>query len=116
MNKERLTQLSTLLRELSPTNPVGFDQTRWYCGTSADAIGHACLSRLFTDQGLRLQHNGFDWEPTYEGMGGWEAVEAFFELSSAEAERLFYEYPNPVDTTPADVADRIDELLATVEA
>ena len=115
MNRERLQQMVTMLRELPATNHIGFDLGDWYCGTTACAVGHACLDPVFREQGLTLRQDFDGVCPVFGVHDGWDAVEMFFELSTAEAENLFYRPTYPeygANTTPAHVADRIEELLA----
>jgi hypothetical protein len=116
MNRERLQQMVTMLRELPEEQ---FDLADWQCGTTACAVGHACLHPWFNDQGLMLLVEiGDDApSPSYQGSFGWSAVEEFFDLSAVDAEYLFYRfnYPNWGDfTTAADVADRIELRLQDI--
>jgi len=91
----------------------GFHLRAWNCGTTACAVGHACLNPVFQKQGLRfgLRHGN----PIYDEYDSWYAVERFFGLSERQATYLFYdeEYPDQgKDTTAAEVADRIESFLA----
>ncbi|TCG09320.1 hypothetical protein BZM27_05830 [Paraburkholderia steynii] len=115
MNRERLQQMVTMLRNL-PEDAIRFDLARWHddensCGTTACAVGHACFNKVFTDQGLKL----VDDVPNFNGYESWDAVEEFFELSGPVSSDLFYSphYPNGDRTTPGEVADRIEALLAS---
>lgn len=114
MNRERLQQMVTMLRDLSPVHHKGFDISDWHCGTSACAVGHACLTPSFQVQGLELQYDGSGWMPAFDGETSWYAVEKFFDLSEKDAEHLFYRtsYDTSYDTTANEVADRIEEFLA----
>jgi hypothetical protein len=118
MHKERLTQMVAMLRSLPPEGlpaqgqeRVEFDLGSWNCGTSACAVGHACLSPVFTEQGLA--YDRITGDPLFEGRVAWPAVERFFDLSPDRAERLFadWRYENGVDTTPEQVATRIEEFI-----
>lgn len=94
-----------VLERSSPGLPEGF------CGTTACAVGHACLDPWFNGQGLHLVA---DSEPFYQGFGGWLAVSTFFGLTGSEANRLFMacNYETGTQTTAAQVRDRILELIA----
>jgi len=118
MNKERLLKLADLL-EADAKNPKGvkFDLSEWgeavdpktpvNCGTSACAVGLACISGAFKKEGLGYEVvEGKEWDdldkpsaiytinPTYKKMSGWDAVAKFFGIGYADAEYLFssYEY------------------------
>ena len=112
MNKERLSQMVTMLRNLPPEPAVKFRLHDWHCGTSACAVGHACLNPWFNEQGLTLNEYG---GPDFKGGFGWNAVEEFFGVNQLESRRLFYEgeYADGSETQPAEVADRIESFLAT---
>ena len=110
MHKERLEQMVVVLRSLPPEK---FDISDWQCGTSACAVGHACTSPVFKEQGLGLRYDFDGITPTYGVHYGWSAVEEFFELGMRDAEHLFYvsEYSNRALTKPSEVADRIEAFL-----
>jgi hypothetical protein len=111
MNRERLQQMVTMLRGLPLEGEVAFNLETWNCGTSACAVGHACLNPVFEDQGLQWDAILFD--PVYEGSCGWSAVEQFFDISAPKAEWLFadWRYPTGGDTSPDEVASRIESFL-----
>lgn len=118
MNRERLQQMVTMLRELPATHHIGFDLETWHCGTSACAVGHACINPEFRAQGLDLYVNTKGVAiPQYANLTGWDAVEDFFDLGMGDCERLFAEwrYPNGNGTTPRQVADRIEYFLENRE-
>lgn len=115
MHRERLEQMVTMLRGLPPEGEVGFDLSSWHCGTTACAVGHACLNPKFQEQGLKLVPSRSDgFIPSYAGNTGWEAVRSFFGLGAEEDDYLFFawEYPKGSQTTAAEVADRIEDFLA----
>lgn len=109
MNRERLQQMVTMLRELPEET---FNLDAWTCGTSACAVGWACVNPVFTEQGLKRRHTG---APEFMGLSSWDAVEAFFELKMHQSSYLFdiCEYPKEAGTTPDEVADRIESFLAS---
>lgn len=114
MNKQRLEQMVVMLRGLPPEK---FNIGRWHCGTSACAVGHACCSPAFQEQGLSLRKYDWECEPAFDGETSWEAVEKFFDIKPSAASYLFYdrEYPNEGETTALEVADRIESFIAEHE-
>jgi hypothetical protein len=114
MNRERLEQMVAMLRELPPET---FNLTNWQCGTTACAVGHACLNPVFKEQGLNLRIDENGVTPAFEGALGWFAVEKFFGLNEERANHFFHrwEYPNLGKTTAAEVADRIESFLQNAE-
>ena len=115
MNRERLTQMVTMLRALSEAPEVKFNLHDWHCGTSACAVGHACLNPVFMDQGLELTYWG---APRFDARSSWDAVTHFFEIDREAAGHLFSDdaYKTGGNTEPAAVADRIESFLAGAEA
>jgi hypothetical protein len=109
MNKERLQQMVTMLRGLPEENQ--FNLEIWSCGTSACAVGWACVNPVFIEQGLKRRHTG---APEFKGLTSWDAVEAFFEINLDESEHLFDygTYPKFCGTGPGEVADRIEAFIA----
>jgi hypothetical protein len=102
MNKRRLLKLADLL-EADAANECGikFDLGLWAstegnqkapelnCGTTACAVGLACISGAFKRQGLTYTSEWGGIWPHFDGLREWEAVEAFFGLSASESEFLF---------------------------
>ncbi|MFM0044075.1 hypothetical protein [Paraburkholderia sediminicola] len=111
MHKQRLEQMVTMLRGLPPEGEVKFNLEVWNCGTSACAVGHACVSPVFIKQGLKW--DGIMRDPVFGGACGWRAVERFFDVIPDDAERLFadWRYTTGGKTTPNQVADRIAEFI-----
>jgi hypothetical protein len=108
MHKERLEQMVTMLRGLPPEK---FDISDWHCGTTACAVGHACVSPVFNEQGLELSV----WDgPKFGEFDGWSAVREFFELNTVDANYLFDmdKYIQGPLTLAGDVADRIEAFIA----
>lgn len=92
-----------------------------FCGTSACAIGHACLDPRFNALGLTLRpaRNDMCWpDPEFiDGPfqhHGWPAVKVFFDLSEGQAHYLFLDerYQTGVRTTAKMVQERLDQFLA----
>lgn len=91
------------------------------CGSTCCAIGSCGSIQEFRDAGFSIRVTKLTAVPFYNGYENWPAVEAFFDLSESDTERLFadHAYPKRYDpeteyeysiATPGDVADRIDEL------
>lgn len=137
---ERLKLLHTLLGEIrdTPRPDTHFNLGTWYdstvdflidyvdgggelggidhsCGTVACAIGHACLDPRFNALGLKMCLYGY---PETEGATGWVAVDEFFGLQGSEAHHLFDPdfYPNEINTTLAEVIDRLHNFITTKES
>lgn len=110
MNKQRLEQMVTMLRALPPEKRDDFNLIHWKCGTTACAVGHACVDPVFTEQGLRRSYTD---APSFEGRSSWDAVERFFDLNNTQSNHLFSvdEYPEFELTTPDQVASRIAQFI-----
>ena len=141
MNKQRLLTLATELEK--PELPVPFDMENWYsrpctleeeldenpnvtpleaahnCGTSACAVGLACLMPEFQKQGLTT----LGGQPVYNGAKHWAAVGLFFDINMHMAHHLFdpedyegeadiYDSSDYEKITPQMVAARIREVVA----
>ena len=118
----RLEQAEHFLR----THPAeGFDLATWYertdCGTVCCAVGAMAASGQF--EGLHLVHTPRarwkpDAVPRFEEWWSWDAVERYFGLTSYDAINIFQTSgylddhgEERHDVKPAEVADRIRELL-----
>jgi hypothetical protein len=110
MHKERLQQMVTMLRGLPEGKRKTFDLDEWQYGTSACAVGYACLDPVFNGQGLRFE----GLSPEFADNRGWDAVTAFFQIDPGDACQLFEisSYSTRGNTTPAQVADRIEAFIA----
>lgn len=115
MHKERLEQMVVMLRNLPPEKCENFDLTDWNCGTSACAVGWACLDPVFIQQGLVF--DSLRITPEFMGNDGWYAVKAFFGIEFDQGRHLFDigRYAKGEHATPDDVADRIELFLASTE-
>jgi hypothetical protein len=112
MNRARLEHLLTVLDCV----PEGaFQMDNWVCGTTACAIGWAAQDSIFKEEGLTLMFH----TPQFNEASGFYAVENFFDISVSIARALFApeSYRQDVNftciATPADVAARVRELLAS---
>jgi hypothetical protein len=133
MNKERLLTLAAFLDTVEPAK---FDLKTWRikteipvegaagvyfeaksdvtdselegCGTTACAVGWACLMPEFIKEGLSYKNHS----PTYDKSTSWEAVTRFFGISYREADVLFavscYE---SCKAGPHEVAERIRTVV-----
>lgn len=140
MHIERLQLLVTLLKEKleeQKTGKVVFSLSSWilprhhragtnealaassqrpdilehgFCGTSACAVGYACLDERFNAQGLVL---GRFNDPCYRTSACWDAVERFFEIDGVASIHLFSEgtYPNHGSTTLPEVIERLEAFI-----
>lgn len=131
INIERLERLAVLLDGYRPEpSAPDFDLAGWAttetrrtgflwlrkreCGTQGCAVGLACLSGIFANEGLSLTTNASGYLPVFEGKRSWYAVEAFFGLSIKQAIRLFQPDSYPVSRGPlaaAFVAARIRDMI-----
>jgi hypothetical protein len=111
MHRERLEQMVVMLRGLPPEK---FDIAEWHtpseCGTTACAVGWACVAPVFVKQGLYLH----DQAPAFQTLTGWAAVHQFFELGSHDSHFLFDAdwYDRRYSTPAVEVADRVEWFLA----
>ncbi|MBF3563881.1 hypothetical protein ISF73_11190 [Burkholderia pseudomallei] len=137
MHIERLKMLSSMLKTVNPNH---FDLGDWVdspwstreaiaipnddlrqrivdCGTTACAVGWACMMPEFQAQGLNYKWDTVCYSsalsPTYEGEESWLAVCNFFEIDRPTADYLFshHEYEVGRATEPSEVAERIDALI-----
>ena len=82
------------------------------CGTTACAVGWACVIPAFKEQGLHWDGDiAFIHGDVHEV--GWDAAEEFFGLDSTESGKLFrYSSYERGNNGPRDVAARIREMVA----
>jgi hypothetical protein len=70
------------------------------CGTTACAVGLACVSGAFKRSGLTYRIDGFGLMPFLdksETISGWKAVDVFFDLTERESSFLFIPEYYPFD-------------------
>lgn len=133
MNRERLERLAALLEGYRDRETPRFDLQSWgtsknqrgglfwlrkdSCGTAACAVGLACHSGAFTQDGLshETDANGAI-TPMFRDFEGWTAVKAFFGLDQSQATSLFaahsYELTDGEAAAQA-VATRIRQTIAS---
>lgn len=127
--RERLLFLRDALRRPMPAD-FRFDMSRWRanllpnerdgCGTAACALGYATLLPELAAEGLSWLEAPapFMGRIVFGDQGDYEAGELFFGLNRDQSEFLFD--PTAYDCheseiTAADVADRIDRVLANLD-
>jgi hypothetical protein len=136
MNRERLNRLATLLDAYRDSNTPRFDLQSWGksetrrggflwlrqqpCNTAACAVGHACVSGVFAEDGLSYDKdkNG-GLTPMFDGVEGWDAVKAFFGLNQVQVVGLFAEHSYDVtegEAAAQAVATRIRQTIAQRDA
>ncbi len=124
-----IPRLETLADFLWDLEPKGFNIIGWGsvedCGTVACAGGHATTIPTLREAGLSSIKDKCDTNllmPVYEDSGfkwtGLGALCHFFGLTADQAMRIFYSYSYPLmsETTPRNVATRIREIIAEIEA
>jgi len=119
--RERLALLAERLREPLPAGTI-FNMGVWRverdCGTVACAVGLAMAMPEFQAEGLsarsEMRTPGYFSPLIHPGYTSMAAVTEFFRLPFLEADFLFSpdSYERRSDTTPGEVADRIDASLA----
>lgn len=122
MNRESLKRLAVLLEECRDSDVTRFDLQNWgkfavrragflwldqrSCNTAACAVGLACGSGIFAEDGLSYEIDEINMEitPLFRNLKGWSAVKAFFDLDQVQAVELF---AGPsYETTEGEVAAR----------
>lgn len=83
------------------------------CGTTACAMGWAASIPEFSKAGLKLAREFGYIAPFYEGLDGFEAARAFFDIDYMDAVYLFApgQYPLKDLNNPEAVINRINKLL-----
>jgi hypothetical protein len=93
LQRKRLLALADYLDRVKRER---FDMATWYhkteCGTTACAMGHACMMRRFQKLGLKLRVCVFDQAsrvPYYKGYEELGAADKFFGLDRFQSKYLF---------------------------
>ena len=136
MNRERLSRLATLLEGYRDRDAPRFSLQNWgetetqrrgflwlrrhTCNTAACAVGLACVSGVFAEDGLSYDEgNNGALTPMFDGIEGWSAVKTFFGLDQSQAVRLFAEHSYDViegEIAAQAVAARIRQVIALHKA
>ena len=133
MNRERLKRLAVLLEGYRDGDVTRFDLQNWgkfetqragflwldqrSCNTAACAVGFACGSGIFAEDGLSYEVDKINMEltPIFRDLEGWSAVKSFFDLDHVQAVELFaahsYELTEGEVAAQA-VAARIRKMIA----
>ena len=135
MNHERLERLATLLEGYRDGNAPRFDLQSWGktetqrrgflwsrqhdCNTAACAVGLACGSGIFAEDGLSyvVDERTSGLTPIFRDLEGWSAVKSFFGLDQGQAVAVFAEHSYEVTKGQAAaqaVAERIRQMIAPV--
>jgi hypothetical protein len=132
MNRKRLTRLALILEDYHDRNAPRLDLQNW--GTSenkrrgflwlgqrsrnkaACAVGLACASGVFADDGLsyEVDTKNSGLTPIFRDLEGWNAVKSFFDLDQVQAVRLFAEHSYEVtegEAAARAVAARIRQMI-----
>lgn len=128
MNRERLTQLIRVLREVEDGTatrpwdmgmwfgPPGHGVLRLTCETSACAWGHCAVDGWFQQQGVRVEQGVLYTVPSFRGELGHRAASLFFGIGQEDSRKLFFtEYYTAELVTPEMVRERVEDLLRDPE-
>lgn len=137
MNRERLKRLAVLLEGYRDDNAPRFDLQNWgeaenrrigflwlgqrSCNTAACAVGLACDSGIFAEDGLwyELDQDNNRLNPIFRDLQGWGAVKSFFDLDQAQAVMLFAEHSYEIthgEAAARAVAARIRQMIVPLGA
>jgi hypothetical protein len=136
MNRERLKRLAVLLEGYRDSDVIRFDLQNWgkfesrragflwlhqrSCNTAACAVGLACGSGIFAEDGLSYEVDKINMEltPLFRDLEGWSAVKSFFDLDQVQAVKLFAEHSYELTECEAAaraVAARIRKMIAPLD-
>jgi hypothetical protein len=137
MNRKRLKRLAVLLEGYRDRDAPRLDLQNWgksenkrrgflwlgqrSCNTAACAVGLACASGVFADDGLsyEVDKKNSGLNPIFRDLEGWSAVKSFFDLDQVQAVRLFAEHSYEVtegEAAAQAVAARIRQMIAPLDA
>jgi hypothetical protein len=136
MNRERLKRLAELLEGYRDSDVTRFDLQNWgkfesqragflwlhqrSCNTAACAVGLACGSGIFAEDGLSydLDKINLQLTPLFRDLEGWSAVKSFFDLDQVQAVKLFAEHSYELtegEAAARAVAARIRKMIAPLD-
>jgi hypothetical protein len=136
MNRERLKRLAVLLEGYRDSDVTRFDLQNWgkfesqragflwlhrhSCNTAACAVGLACGSGIFAEDGLsyELDKTNMELTPLFRDLEGWTAVKSFFDLDQVQAVKLFAQHSYELtegEAAARAVAARIREMIAPLD-
>jgi hypothetical protein len=136
MNRERLKRLAVLLEGYRDSDVTRFDLQNWgkfesqragflwlhqhSCNTAACAVGLACGSGIFAEDGLSYEVDKTNMEltPLFRDLEGWTAVKSFFDLDQVQAVKLFAQHSYELtegEAAARAVAARIRNMIAPLD-
>jgi hypothetical protein len=136
MNRERLKRLAVLLEGYRDTDVTRFDLQNWgkfesqragflwldqrSCNTAACAVGLACGSGIFVEDGLSYEVDKINMglTPLFRDLEGWSVVKSFFDLDQVQAVKLFAEHSYELtegEAAARAVAARIRKMIAPLD-
>jgi hypothetical protein len=136
MNRESLKRLAVLLEGCRDSDVTRFDLQNWGkfedrragflwlqqhpCNTAACAVGLACGSGIFAEDGLSYEVDEITKEltPLFRNLEGWSAVRAFFDLDQVQAVELFAGHSYAMtegEVAARAVAARIRKMIAPLD-
>ena len=136
MNRERLKRLVVFLEGYRESDVTRFDLQNWgkfesrragflwldqrSCNTAACAVGLACGSGIFAEDGLSYEVDKINMEltPLFRDLEGWSAVKSFFDLDQVQAVKLFAEHSYELaegEAAARAVAARIRKMIAPLD-
>jgi hypothetical protein len=136
MNRERLKRLAVLLEGYRDNGVTRFDLQNWgkfesqragflwlhqrSCNTAACAVGLACDSGIFAEDGLsyELDKTNMELTPLFRDLEGWTAVKSFFDLDQVQAVKLFAQHSYELtegEAAARAVAARIRKMIAPLD-
>ncbi|MCF2524807.1 hypothetical protein [Bradyrhizobium sp. G127] len=137
MNRERLERLAVLLEGYRGNDAPRFNLQNWGkaenrragflwlgqrpCNTAACAVGLACDSGIFAEDGLsyEVDKETNTLNPAFRDLQGWSAVKSFFDLGQVQATTLFAEHSYEItegEIAAKAVAARIRQMTAPLDA
>jgi hypothetical protein len=136
MNRERLKRLAVLLEGYRDSDVTRFNLQNWgkfesqragflwlyqrSCNTAACAVGLACGSGIFAEDGLsyELDKTNMELTPLFRDLEGWTAVKSFFDLDQVQAVKLFAQHSYELtegEAAARAVAARIRNMIAPLD-
>lgn len=100
--------------------PASIDKVRG-CGFAACAVGWAGTIKSFKRAGFKVETGNYSsgtFDPSYDGSGGFTAVQEFFAVTESQAEYMFgpTAYGESARPRPSTVANRIRKTVAKRQA
>lgn len=110
MNEERLQHLLSIAKNLDMDR---LDMGTWgSCGSVACLAGHAARDPDFIAQGLYMGVRNGGSVPAFKGEGGFQALDAFFDLHGLETTHLFSPIAYMAQPSREELLEHINDILA----